>query len=400
MTESDFTKDNLWMLPDGVDELLPPQSWALESLRRRVLDCFQAWGYELVVPPIIEFLDSLLTGVAGDLDLQTFKLTDQQSGRLMGVRADITPQAARIDAHQLRRDCPVRLCYLGTVLQARPEAPLDSRNPVQVGAELYGHAGIESDVEIIALMLELLRLAGLPTPHLDLGHVGVFGGLARQAELSAQAEAELWDALQRKAVPEIESLLQRHRVAPPVADMLLALTDLGGGVEVLDQASARLAGAAPEVADALRSLWSVAGALERRLPEVPLHFDLGELRGYRYHTGIVFAALLPGHGREVARGGRYDHIGRVFGRPRPATGFSADLKALLELAESSAVAAPAGLGAPWSDDPGLLAEVRRRREAGERVVWVLPGHEAELAAMGCDRRLVETAEGWREEPLN
>ena len=254
MSELDFTKDNLWMLPDGVDELLPPQSWALEALRRRVLDCFQAWGYELVVPPVIEFLDSLLTGVAGDLDLQTFKLTDQQSGRLMGVRADITPQAARIDAHQLRRDCPVRLCYLGTVLQARPEAPLDSRNPVQVGAELYGHAGVESDVEVIALMMELLRLAELPTPHLDLGHVGVFGGLCRQAELSAEAEAALWDALQRKAVPEIEALVEHHRVPSPAADMLLALPELGGGIEVLDRASARLAKAGPEVADALRAL--------------------------------------------------------------------------------------------------------------------------------------------------
>lgn len=382
-----------WLLPDGVDEVLPPRARALETLRQRLLHCYHGWGYDLVMPPAIEYLDALLTGAAHDLDVQTFKLTDQISGRLMGVRADMTPQAARIDAHQLRRNCPVRLCYTGTVLQTRPEGPATSRNPLQVGAELYGHAGVESDVEIIALMLESLRIAGIPKPYLDLGHVGIFRGLARATKLSASLETRLWEALQRKAVGDIEALLEESDVAQADRQRFTALADLAGGVEVLAHASERLADAGEPVRRAIRELWAIAGALERRVPEAPLHFDLAELRGYRYHTGVVFAAFVPGHGEEIARGGRYDEIGAVFGRPRPATGFSADLKTLFALGDT-VVPDAAPIAAPWRDDAELLAMVRRLREAGERVLWVLPGHEHELAAMGCDRQLKEQDCRW------
>lgn len=395
MTDDDFAKVNRWLLPDGVDEILPPRAFALERLRRELLDCYYRWGYDLVMPPTIEYLEALLTGAAHDLDLQTFKLTDQLTGRMMGVRADITPQAARIDAHQLRRDCPVRLCYLGTVLQTRLEGPGGSRNPLQIGAELYGHAGFESDAEIIALMLETLRIAGVVQPHLDLGHVGIFRGLAAQAGLDPEAERRLWDALQRKAGTEIESILAGLGVAEPLRGMLAALPELSGGPEVLDQANADLTPAQDCVHQALGELGCIARALQRWLPEAPLHFDLGELRGYQYHTGVVFAAFIAGHSHEVARGGRYNHIGRVFGRSRPATGFSADLKTLFALSDRGQVATVRGIAAPHTDDAALLAKVGELREAGERVVWMLPGHETELQGMGCDRRLIKLDGCWQ-----
>lgn len=399
MTDHELAKSNRWLLPEGIDEILPPAAFALERLRRELLDCYHAWGYDLVMPPAIEYLEALLTGAAHDLDLQTFKLTDQLTGRMMGVRADITPQAARIDAHQLRRNCPVRLCYLGTVLQARAEGPGGCRNPLQIGAEIYGHAGIESDAEIIALMLETLRIAGIERPHLDLGHVGIFRGLACQASLEANAETRLWDALQRKASPEFEAVLAELEVMEPVRSMLATLPDLSGGVEVLDQANAGLLPAQDSVHRALRELWSIAGALQRWLPDVPLHFDLGELRGYQYHTGVVYAAYISGHSHEVARGGRYDHIGRVFGRCRPATGFSADLKTLFMLSDRGREPPALSIAAPWDDDAALLEKVGQLRQAGERVVWLLPGHEAELKEMGCNRRLVKSTHGsWQVKP--
>lgn len=399
MSDQQYGKDNPWLLPDAVEELLPPAARGLEQLRQEVIGTCERWGYQLVMPPVIEYLESLLTGVAHDLDLQTFKVTDQLTGRMMGVRADITPQAARIDAHQLRRDCPVRLCYTGTVLQTRPDGPTASRNPLQVGAELYGHAGIESDVEIIALMLEILSTAGAREIHLDLGHVGIFRGLAADAGLDEAAETRLWDALQRKASAEIEALLAGLEMPAAARRRLAALPELAGGVDVLEQANGRLAGAGEAVLDALRALWSIASALERWLPGVPLHFDLGELRGYRYHTGVVFAAYVPGHGEELARGGRYDDIGRVFGRARPATGFSADLKALYRL-HAPPAPEPAAIAAPWRGDAALLMRVRSLRAEGERVIWLLPGHEGEAAAMGCDRVLRKADDGdWRVEAL-
>lgn len=384
-----------WLLPEGIEEALPARAARLERCRRRLLDLFSSWGYDLVIPPLIEYLESLLTGTGPDLDLQTFKLIDQLTGRLMGVRADMTPQVARIDAHHLRREGPVRLCYLGTVLHTRPDGLSGSRSPIQVGAELYGHAGTESDCEVLCLMLETLAAAGLEQVHLDLGHAGIFRALTRAAELPEDAESQLFETLQRKAPSEIEALLAELEVQPALAAGLRALCDLNGGAGVLEAARRALRRAPREARAALESLQAVAEAMHERLPAVALHFDLAELRGYRYEQGIVFAAFVPGHGQEVARGGRYDGIGGVFGRQRPAIGFSADLKTLVALgAEGDSFAAVRGILAPWDADPGLQARVRELRAAGERVIFELPGAAAGARDGSCDRRLVRRGGAW------
>ena len=384
-----------WLLPEGIEELLPPQARRLERLRRELLDLYATWGYAQVTPPFIEYLESLLVGSGHDLDLQTFKLTDQLTGRLMGVRADMTQQVARIDAHRLQQPGPTRLCYLGTVLRARPEGPGGSRSPLQVGAELYGHAGVESDAEIVALMLETLEASGIRGAHLDLGHVGIFRALALAAGLGAEQEAELFELLQRKARAELEAALARLDLPSAHAGRLLALVDLNGGAEVLEAAAARLAGAGAAVDAALATLSGIVAALRRERPGLPLHLDLAELRGYRYHTGVVFAAFVPGHGEVVARGGRYDDVGRHFGRARPATGFSADLRTLMRLGDAGATAAAdSGIFAPADDEPALCAAVRELRATGQRVVRALPGQEGGAAAAGCDRVLVRQGQDW------
>lgn len=387
------------MLPEGIDEVLPPAADRLEQLRRRILDCYRSWGYELILTPFVEFLESLLTGTGKDLEAQTFKLMDPLSGRMMGIRADITPQAARIEAHRLDRDVPVRLCYLGTVLRASAGELGGSRAPLQVGAELYGHAGIESDLEVLELMLETLHITGVQTVHVDLGHVAIYRRLARHAGLEGRCEAALFDALQRKARPEIEGILAEARLADRESGWLAALAELNGGPEVLGEARERLAGAPDGVLDALGQLETVAREMGRRHPHLPLHFDLAELRGYNYQTGLVFAAFTPGYGRELARGGRYDHIGRVFGRARPATGFSADLKALLLLAEGEEFGNPGGILAPAENDSALEATIASLRAAGERVIRALPGLDNHARQLGCDRRLVRSADGWKVEPV-
>jgi ATP phosphoribosyltransferase regulatory subunit len=388
-----MSRTDRWLLPEGIEELLPVEASRLEALRRRLLDLYATWGYAQVMPPFIEYLESLLVGSGSDLDLETFKLTDQLTGRLMGVRADMTQQVARIDAHRLQHEAPTRLCYLGTVLRARPDGPGGSRSPLQVGAELYGHAGIESDAEVVALMIETLETCGIRDVHLDLGHVGIFRGLTAAAGLDELREAELFEMLQRKARAELEAAVagmpQEH------ASRLLALVDLNGGDEVLDAARERLAGATAEVDAALASLAGVAEVLRRERPELVLHFDLAELRGYRYHTGVVFAALVPGHGEAIARGGRYDDVGRFFGRARPATGFSTDLRTLLRLSDGQATAqVESGIFAPADADPALCAAIRELRERGERVVRALPGQVGGAAEMDCDRELVRNDDGW------
>ena len=392
--------DERWLLPEGIDELLPPDAWHLEGVRRRLLDVFRCWGYELVIPPFIEYLESLLTGTGRDLELQTFKLTDQVSGRMMGIRADITPQAARIDAHQLRRGEPTRLCYIGTVLHTRPDGFAGSRSPLQLGAELYGHSGVESDVEIISLMMQILGEAGVHDVHLDLGHVGIFRGLARAAGLSADTETELFDALQRKAEPEIEALVRENARTPLVAPMLLALAELSGGPEVIDEGRRKLSGAPADVLAALDYVEAVALAVRRRFPDLPLHVDLAELRAYHYQTGVVFAAFVPGEGGEIARGGRYDDIGREFGRARPATGFSGDLKTLLRVAGgASAQSGERRVYAPAVADPALDERVAALRRDGRVVVHQLPGQQADARAMGCTETLIREAGGWLLKPV-
>lgn len=388
-----------WLLPEGIEEVLPAEATRLETVRRKLLDLYGSWGYELVIPPLVEYLESLLTGTGNDLDLQTFKLTDQLTGRLMGVRADMTPQVARIDNHQLKREVPTRLCYLGTVLHTRPEGLGGSRSPLQVGAELYGHTGLESDLEVLALMVETLRTVGLDNLYVDLGHVGIFRGLARQAGLASGLEAQLFDALQRKAAPEIEELLGAGELDPEVRRMLAALATLNGGLEVLDRAEKELGGAAEEVRGALSQLRQLADSARKLLPDVNFNFDLAELRGYHYHTGAVFAALVPGQGRAVALGGRYDDIGEVFSRPRPATGFSTDLNALIKLVPAG-VAPSRGVFAPAFGDAALEAAVAELRTAGERVIRALPGQNGTPADMGCDRKLVHQGGAWEVRPLD
>ena len=387
--------DDRWLLPEGVEEILPARAFKLETARRELLDLFRAWGYELVIPPFLEYLDSLLIGTGKDLDLQTIKIIDQLSGRLLGIRADMTPQVARIDAHHLRDRAPVRLCYLGTVLHAMPDGLAGSRSPMQVGAELYGHAGIESDCEVLCLLLQAIHTAGIRDVYLDLGHVGIFRGLAKQAKLSAESEALLYAALQRKARSEVERLLQASRTTEQVAGMILGLIELNGGIEVLDEARTLLQDARVDVREAIDALARVAEELRSRAVGVTLHFDLAELRGYAYHTGIVYAAFVPGHGREIARGGRYDDIGKEFGTTRPGTGFSMDLKLLVELSGFKPVSASAEcIVAPWSRDAALLEAVAALREQGERVLFDLPGGQPGAHQEFCNRALMQVDGRW------
>jgi len=385
-----------WLLPEGVEEILPPEAERLEALRRRVLDRLQAWGYEMVVPPFVEHLEALLTGMGRDLDLQTFKLTDPKSGRQLGVRADMTPQVARIDAHRLRRDAPTRLCYIGTVLHTHAAMPGGSRSPLQLGAELYGHAGVESDAEVICLMSDILTLAGVRPLCLDIGHIGIFRGLARKAGLDADREMELFSLLQRKAAPEIAESARAWRLAAPLRDRLLALTRLNGGSAVLNESRQRLRGAGAEVARALEDLRRIAHLLKRRLPGVALHFDLAELRGYHYHTGVMFAAYHPGEGQALAWGGRYDNVGRVFGRARAATGFSLDLLRLLRRQPPGRPTAVRRILAPSTPaDAALHETIAALRRRGMRVIMDLPGKRGNAGAPGCTHRLVRSRGGWR-----
>ncbi len=384
-----------WLLPAGIEEVLPPQAQIMEALRRELLDLYANWGYELVIPPFIDYLESLLTGTGQDLDLQTFKLTDQLTGRLLGIRADMTPQVARMDAHHLRGDTPSRLCYLGTVLHTRADGFAGTRSPLQIGAEIYGHAGIESDTEILRLILLTLRTAGIAESYLDLGHVGIFRGLARQAELDTHQEHALFDALQRKAIPEIKSLIDSFGLTGAVADMLIVLAELNGR-DALTQAEDHLRAADRPVREAVDYLHRLADELNRWHPEVSVHYDLAELRGYHYKTGAVFAAFVPGWGLEVARGGRYDDIGRVFGRARPAVGFSTDLKSLLqhgqELEQRYPVAST--VYAPWSADPSLHEAVERLRYSGYRVIHALPGSRQEPCPSGDQQCLTQIDGRW------
>lgn len=387
-----------WVLPEGVDEVLAPESWRLEAARRRLLDMYRLWGYELIRPPLIEYLESLLVGAGRDLDLQTFKLTDQLNGRMMGVRSDMTMQAARIDARG-EGDAPARYCYLGSILRTRPEGPGGSRSPLQIGAELFGHKGVDSDIEILSLMLESLRAVGIADVYLDLGHVVVYRSLVHSAGLSDDAEAALFDIIQRKSAPDLQAFINERGLQTEVAEKLLALMELNGGPEVIDIARERLGDAGAELDEALETLGTLARRMQAYYPEVPLHIDLAELRGYRYKTGVVFAAFTPGHGRELARGGRYDDIGASFGRARPATGFSADLNALAAIGELPAEASTDAVYAPAEEDEGLFETVRQLREEGRRVIIGLPGIDVEPRQLGCDSRLVKKGDGWQIKPL-
>ena len=383
------SRTDRWQLPDGVDELLPDAAWRVETLRRAFVDGCRSWGFELVMPPLIEYVDNLLTGSGETLELQTFKLIDQHSGRTLGVRADMTTQVARIDAHALGGTALSRLCYTGTVLRTRADGAGGSRSPQQFGAELFGHAGVQSDVEICRLMLESVRLAGVPASRqvLDLGHVGVYRALLADVGLSAEAAAGVFEALQRGSVPDVEERLAADAPGadPASAARLRHLCALRGDETLLARAREQLAGAGPDVSLALDELEELIRAVRETHPDVALHIDLAELRGYAYHTGALFALHDDG-GTQLARGGRYDRIGESFGRARPATGFSGDLKQLADRAAAlrpDAVAfgerGPAGaLGdvrlVP-RDASGGWAEIVRQRADGGRVIVELPDEE-------------------------
>lgn len=379
-----------WLLPEAIEDVLPTQAVRLEYLRRRLLDTFDSHGYELVMPPLLEYVESLLTGSGHDLDLRTFKLVDQLSGRSMGLRADITPQVARIDAHLLNRQGVTRLCYCGNVVHTLPTAFNGTREPLQIGLELYGHAGLEADIEVLRLLALSLESGGLAASRIDLSHVRVFRALAQAANLSAEAEQELFAALQGKDLPTVRELVAD--VAEPVRSGLLALPELYGDRSVLVKA-ARVLPADPAIAAALAELERLADACA----DLPLSFDLADLRGYHYHSGVMFAAYAAGSATAIALGGRYDEVGKAYGRARPATGFSMDLREFARLSPERL--AKAAILAPWPEDDGLHAEAARLRASGERVVLALPGHEGSWREAGCDRILVRRNGAWCIEPL-
>ena len=331
---------NRWLLPDGVDEVLPPTAATLEKVRRQLLDTFESWGYELVIPPMVEFLESLLTGTGTDLDLKTFKITDQVSGRMMGITADITPQVARIDAHSLNNPGNVRLCYAGTVLHAKADNMLASRTPISVGAELFGDTGPNGDLEIVSLMLASVGSVGRQAGrslHLELGDVGVYRDLIQTADISDTDERQLFELIQNKALPDLDEKVKTLNLSDELSELISQLPRLCGDLSVLEKGKT-LFKDYPGIVQRLNNLAEVSQSIASRHVDVDIYFDLSELRGYNYHTGIVFAAYLTGTGTRIAKGGRYDDVGDVFGRARGATGFDIDIKTLVKhLGEQPAI---------------------------------------------------------------
>lgn len=372
-----------WLLPENISDVLPLEARRVEELRRALLDLYRGYGYELVIPPLIEYLDSLLTGTGSDLDLRMFKLTDQASGRMLGLRADATPQVARIDAHILNRKGVARLCYAGSVLHARPLHPLASREPLQVGAELYGLAGPDADAEVIELAVASLRLAGLSTVRLDLGHTGVVRALLDLARPAPGVVDDLLAALGSKDEPALRVLVAG--LPAEVGRALLELVRLNGGIGVIESARGRLP-KLPRINSALDELATIAQG-----SGADVSFDLADVHGYRYHTGITFAVHVEGLPSAVLRGGRYDDIGKAFGRARPAVGFSIYLRDLARLGEA---AIPRAILAPSGRDPALRAFVRQLREAGEVVVQALPGEAEQAGDFVFDREIAREDGNW------
>ncbi len=389
-------KNHTWLLPQGIDEVLPPETHRLEKLRRKLLDYYQSCGYDLVIPPLMEYLDSLLAGSGSDLNVQTYKVPDQLTGRTLGIRSDMTPQVARIDAHQIKRDIPVRLCYIGPVLQTLPSGFFGTRSPLQLGLELFGHSGIESDAETLGLMIDTLQMVGIPELHIDLGHVGIFRGLTQAANLTKEQEQQLFDATQRKAQCEIDDLLANWEMVDSLRLALSQLPTLAGGESMLSKARKLFSDAPQSVTDSLNYLEKVAAIIHKRHPELPLYYDLAELRGYHYKTGIVYAAFTPNHGQEIARGGRYDNLGSEFGAARPATGFSTDLKTLTRLSTTLPEQAVLdAIFAPASDDETQIETIKTLRSAGRRVITELPGQNGSAADLGCGSVLRKDNDSWQ-----
>ena len=380
---------NRWLLPEDIADVLPAQARKVESLRRAILDLYQSYGYELVAPPILEFLDSLLTGTGSDLNLQTFKLVDQLSGRTLGLRADITPQVARIDAHLLNRVGVTRLCYAGSIAHARTPVGSSAREDLQLGAEIYGCATWEADFEAITLLLKTLSIAGLDKVYLDLSHAGILTGILAEQKLDKETIETLYGLLQSKDRPR----LSKWAACLPAktAEALMALTELNGPCE---QVLARAKKELPKhvaIDQALADLERLVAAVSAS-SGLELSIDLADLRGYQYHSGVMFAAYVEKWPQPIARGGRYDHVGQAFGRSRPATGFSLDLLTLSNL--SPLQVRKLAIAAPWLEDASLSKAIAALRGAGEVVIQVMAGEKVEAAEYECDRELVKQGSSW------
>ncbi len=390
-----MTSDTRWLLPDGIDELLPERAAAVETLRRTMLDHCAGWGYRYVIPPLVEFTDSLLVGLGADLETLTCKFADRMSGKTIGVRADMTPQAARIDAHSLGEQGITRLCYAGSTLHSVPQSVMAGRSPIQLGAEIYGCSDLAADLEVVELLLALLNESQLQSQHLpitlDIGHVGIFEALLAEAEISEAASAQVFDALQRKSLPDLAPVLEA--LPTELAAKIKALSELHGAPDILNRAGTLL-GSNPSVRQAINDVTAVVETITSRHPEVAVYIDLAELRGFRYHTGLVFAAYLEGIGSAVAKGGRYDNVGSVFGRARPATGFACDLKAL-SAASATHRQQPGWVSVPSIDDPDLQTKVTTLRQQGLTVVRALQGQHDPR----CTQTLVMVDGNWQLQPL-
>ncbi|KQN70269.1 MULTISPECIES: ATP phosphoribosyltransferase regulatory subunit [unclassified Duganella] len=369
-----------WLLPENIADVLPSEARKIEELRRLMLDNFRLYGYELVMPPLLEYLESLLTGAGTDIDLRTFKLVDPISGRLLGLRPDMTTQVARIDAHLLNRASVTRLCYAGNVLHTHPSGLHATREPLQIGAEIYGHAGLEADAEIQELALSTLALAGFTQVRLDLTHVGVLRAIIEEDAAATKDEAALYLALRAKDVSDLKALTANY--APQTRDALLALTNLYGDIDVLKKAREVL----PDLPGIAKALAELAALAASAIGRAEVAIDLADLRGYQYESGAMFALYVPGLPNAVARGGRYDHVGEAFGRARPATGFSLDLRELARLLPTAE--RKHSIRAPWGNAPELKEKIAELRKSGEVVIQSMPGHSNELDEFECDRALV------------
>jgi ATP phosphoribosyltransferase regulatory subunit len=381
-----------WLLPEYIEDIMPAEAARIESLRRQLLDLFAVNGYQYIIPPTLEYLESLITGTGRDLDLATFKVVDQLTGRLMGVRADTTPQAARIDAHMLNFQGVSRLCYAGTVLRTKPDGLAHTREPLQLGAELFGHDGIESDIEIQRLMIKALQLLGLNKLHIDFSHVGIFETLIKAGNISNSLESEIYSALQGKDKATVAFLAQN--LDSKIKNALIALTDLNGSAEILKQAE-KVLPKLPEITKALSDLSIVGDKLSDL--NVQVGFDLSELRGYHYHSGLVFAAYAQGYAGPLALGGRYDEVGQAFGRARPATGFSLDLRGVVTALSPATLAKH--ILAPVGDDTDLLEKIELLRSSGQVVIQELPNAKTQLNELNCDRKLVRVNNAWQVEKI-
>jgi ATP phosphoribosyltransferase regulatory subunit len=378
-----------WVLPDHIADVLPTEARHIEELRRSLLDAAKGYGYELVMPPLLEYLESLLTGTGQALDLQTFKLVDQLSGRTMGLRADSTPQVARIDAHLLNRQGVTRLCYCGPVLHTAPAKPHATREPLQFGAEIYGHAGLEADLEVMLLAIDCLKRAGLQDLTVDLADAQIVRSLLAGAPVFTEQLADIHAALAAKDVASLADLTAAFPAAQRQA--LVQLTRLYGDESVLSEAEMSLH-PTQNVRETLSKLKWLASHVKTAQQGVKVSFDLSDARGYAYYTGARFAIYSPGAGDAIARGGRYDEVGSVFGRNRPAVGFSLDVKDLVAAAPERGL--QSAIRAPWAESEGLRSAIARLRSAGETVVCMLPGHESESEEFECHRELVEVAGQW------